>query len=127
MTVFVLYIFYSGYKKNQFPFKLTYFALSYEILFNISYMIYRAITHEVNYVSHMSPPFYTFLAIFHGTFSLLMFLALLAFLFTAIKKYKKEENYFYNHKVLTFTFLFFWMIAILSGFIFYYVSYFTLL
>ena len=60
-----------------------------------------------------------FLAIFHGVFSLIMFIALLAFIYAAWKSYKKGINFLREHKKLSTVFLIAWMIAILSGYLFF--------
>lgn len=125
VTVFVLFIFYKGYRFNIFHKKIAIFTLSYEILFNISYMSYRAFTHDKIVGEHTHTPLHTGIAIFHGVFSLTMFILLIIFLLTAMIKYGKGVNYFREHKTITFAFIFLWMIAILSGVLFYGFAYFT--
>ena len=122
ISICILYSFYSGYKNNKFPFNLVATALIYEILFNISYMVYRMVSNEKS--EHLLSNFALGLAIFHGIFSFIMFIALLVFMGLAWKNYKKGINYFFKHKIATFTFIFFWIIAVVSGFLFYYVIYF---
>ena len=122
ITCCVLFIFYSGYKKNIFPYKLAFFTLAYEILFNISYMASRMFARKEP--THY-PPLDILLAAFHGITSLIMFIALVFFIIIAWKQYKKGINYFKEHRNLTITFLFFWLVAVVSGIIFYFVQYFT--
>ena len=122
ITASVLYIFYKAYKENKFNYKLTAITLSYEVLFNIGYMVYRAASHkEVAGIKEGGLDI--FLAAFHGIFSLIMFIALLTFMYTAWKNYKKGINYFFEHKKLSTVFLIAWMIAILSGYLFFYQEY----
>jgi hypothetical protein len=116
-----MYTFYSGYKNNKFPYALTGVTLSYEILFNISYMASREL--GPHNPSKLGPPFEVGLAIFHGTFSLLMFLLLLILMFFAWKNYKKGINFFHEHKNLTVTFIICWLVAVFSGYLFYYQAY----
>jgi hypothetical protein len=118
----IFYVFYSSYVKNRFPFVLVAITLAYEIIGNIGYMTYRAMNGNP---SQLSSPLYIGFAIFHGVFSLVMFVALLAFMGIAWKKYRAGTNYFAEHKNLTFTFLTFWIIAVLSGIAFYYLTYFS--
>jgi heme A synthase len=125
VTISVLYIFYSGYKHNKFPYTLAAITMAYEILFNISYMASRALNKKVD----VMPPdsaFLITLAIFHGTFALLMFLALLVFMFFAWKNYKKGSNFFQAHKTMLIWFIVLWMTAVISGFLFYYEYYFKI-
>ena len=74
ITAAILYVFYRGYKYNKFPFKVAFIALAYEILFNVSYMSFRALTHDDSNLTVPHSPLHTGLAIFHGTFSLIMFM-----------------------------------------------------
>ena|ERR1051326_710928 len=124
VTVSVIYILYQGFYKNRFLTTLAAVTLGYETLFNISYMAYRALTH-VDSTAYPDSPFHIALAIFHGSFSLLMFVLLLIFMFFAWKSYKKGINFFQQHKKLTLIFLIAWLIAIFSGFLFYYEAYFS--
>ncbi|MBI5816876.1 MAG: hypothetical protein HZB09_00420 [Candidatus Yonathbacteria bacterium] len=87
-------------------------------------MVTRALTHNKAEIAHHSP-FHIAIAIFHGTFSLLMFVTLVTFLIFAWKGYGRGENFFKNHKTLSIGFLALWMIAVISGALFYYVAYFT--
>lgn len=116
----VFYTFYQGYKHNKFPKKIALGALAYEVLFNISYMAYKLPEHE----SHFSETGRKILGAVHGSLSLLMFLSLIAFFILATINYAKDTNYFKKHKVLTFVFLTFWSISIITGIIFYFVEYF---
>ena len=124
VTGAVLYVIYSGYAKNRFPSRIAAAALSYEILFNISYMASRLVTHEDS-KQYPDSPFHIALAIFHGSFSLLMFILLLVFMFFAWKGYRRGENFFRVRRKLTIIFIVSWMIAVLSGFLFYYEAYFS--
>ena len=122
ITASVLYIFYKAYKENKFNYKLTAITLSYEVLFNIGYMVYRAASHKES-ATNPESTFGLLLAIFHGIFSLIMFVALLAFMYAAWKSYKKGINFLREHKKLSTVFLIAWMIAILSGYLFFYEEY----
>ncbi|KKU52049.1 MAG: hypothetical protein A3A28_03680 [Candidatus Sungbacteria bacterium RIFCSPLOWO2_01_FULL_47_32] len=124
VTLGVFYIIYSAYRKNVFPFALTAFVLSYEILFNISYMVYRTFSHQES-ASHVDSSFHIAVAIFHGIFSLLMFISLVVFMAIAWKKYRAGINFFREHSTLTKVFLVSWLIAVLSGALFYYEAYFS--
>lgn len=122
VTASVLYIFYSGYKNGKLPYALTAVTLAYEICFNISYMASRLLSHKNP--SKLESNLAIGLAIFHGSFSLLMFLALLVFMALAWINYKKGINYFAAHKKFTIVFICLWLVAVLSGIAFYFVSYF---
>jgi hypothetical protein len=113
---------YQGYFNNKFPVKLVTFALLYETIFNISYMVSKAINHVK--VEKISPPSIIALAIIHGTLSLIMFISLVIFFILAWKGYKKGINFFKEHKKTTTTFLIFWTLSVSSGIIFYFVEYF---
>jgi len=122
ITVIILYVFYSGYKKNKFPKYLALFALTYEVLFNINYMVSRILTHTQSSSSPDTLFEIVYLA-FHGTFSLIMFILLVVFIILAWKNYGKKINYFKEHKKVTMTFLILWLVSVLSGFAFYIIEY----
>jgi uncharacterized membrane protein YozB (DUF420 family) len=115
----IFYTIYQGYKRNKLPEKVAIGALVYEILFDISYMIFRLPARE----NGANKSLLTGLGIFHGTLSLIMFASLIAFFVLAIKNYRRNVNYFRVHKRLTFAFLFLWSISVLSGVALYFVEY----
>lgn len=122
VTACVLYAFYSGYKKNRFPTALIAGALIYETFVNVAYMVSRAAGGELQ---PGGPGWYIALAAFHGIFSLLMYLGVIAFMLLAWRNYRKGVNYFAAHPALTRWFIALWLIAILSGISFYFTSYVT--
>lgn len=117
----VYFTIYKGYRHNKFPAKVAFSALLYETVFNITYMFSRVPSHAK--AAGKTPVFLILLAIIHGTLSLVMFIALVIFFILAYKGYKKEKNYFLEHKKITFTFLFFWTFSIASGVLFYILEY----
>jgi hypothetical protein len=121
VTTSILYSLYSAYRRNYFPYALVAVTLAYEVLFNISYMASRALGGQNP--SKLAGSAVIGLAIFHGIFSLIMFLSLLVFMSIAWVKYRKGINYFQLHKNFTLTFVVLWLIAVASGFVFYYIAY----
>ncbi|MGE5041935.1 MAG: hypothetical protein ACM3IJ_03450 [Candidatus Levyibacteriota bacterium] len=115
----IFYTFYSGYKKNKFPTIPAAAALIYEVMFNITYMVTRTKAHEGKNEANFNLLF----GAFHGILSLVMFIALIVFLILAWKNYKKGTNYFLKHKMITFVFLFFWTLSVVSGIVFYVIEY----
>jgi uncharacterized membrane protein YozB (DUF420 family) len=111
---------WAGWRKNLFRKRLVALTLAYEALFNISYMVYRVLTHVDD---SKDGPFEIGLAIFHGTLSLAMFIALIVFMIVAWRAYGKGKNYFKEHPRLTWTFLVLWTLSVLSGVLFYFVEY----
>lgn len=112
VTTSVYVIIWKAYRTGIF---LRYFAfavLAYEALFNISYMASRELGEQGAAVYN---PYETALAIFHGTFSLFMFAALVVFFLVAARAYKRGENYFLLHPCLTVAFVIAWGVSILSG------------
>lgn len=110
----------TAYRKNVFRRRLVALALSYEVLFNISYMVYRVLTHEP---AKAESKLDVGLAIFHGTLSLAMFIALIVFMAVAWKRYAKGVNFFRAHRAMTGVFLFLWTLSVVSGIVFYFVEY----
>ncbi|HEX7041740.1 MAG TPA: hypothetical protein VF189_00680 [Patescibacteria group bacterium] len=121
VSFIVYYSLYSGYKHNKFPTKLAFGALIYELVFNITYMASRVPAQAKS--ARLETPFIIGLAIVHGLLSLIMFVALIVFFIFAWTRYRKGINYFHAHKILTFTFLFFWTFSIVSGVLFYIIEY----
>jgi hypothetical protein len=119
VSLAVFYTFYQGYKRNKLPEKVAIGAIVYEILFDISYMLYRSPTRE----SGANKTLLTGFGIFHGSLSLLMFVSLIVFFILAIKNYRRDINYFLIHKRSTFAFLVFWSLSVISGVILYFVEY----
>ncbi len=122
VTASVLYVFHSGYRYNKFPYALVALTLGYEICFNITYMASRALSRANP--SRLENGTAIGLAIFHGSFSLLMFLGLIVYMVIAWVNYKKGVNYFLRHNRFTATFILLWLAAVLSGIAFYVISYF---
>jgi len=119
VSLAIFYTIYQGYKRGKLPEKVAIGALVYEILFDISYMIYRLPTRE----SGANKSLITGLGIFHGTLSLFMLFGLIAFFVLAIKNYRRNVNYFLVHKRSMFVFLFFWSLSVVSGAVLYFVAY----
>ncbi len=123
VTSIVLYVFYEAYSRHVFHKWLVAGALTYEVLFNISYMVISSVQHVATDTGG-DTALQEILAIAHGTLSLIMFVALIVYLVLAWRGYNKGRNYFREHKALTWTFVIFWLLAILSGIVFYFVIYF---
>lgn len=121
ISAIIYFTLYQGYRHNKFPSRLAFGALLYELIFNITYMASRVPAHAR--AARLETPFVIGLAIVHGILSLIMFMALIVFFIFAWKSYRKEVNYFRNHKIQTFVFLFFWTFSIVSGVLFYLVEY----
>ncbi len=115
----VYYVIFQGYTKGVFKKWIAWGALSYEILFNMSYMAMRAGAHLNEHVDKLALGF----AIVHGTLSLVMFISLVMFFILASRGYARGENYFLAHRTLTVLFTIFWTLSILSGVSFYLIEY----
>ncbi|MBU6142138.1 hypothetical protein KGO95_03440 [Patescibacteria group bacterium] len=116
----IFYALWSGWVRNRFPRKLVVAALSYEVLFNISYMVFRTAGDRGGSIL---PPAVIALAAFHGILSLIMFLTLLAFFITAWKRYRIGINFFKTYPRLTIIFGCFWTLSVLSGSLLYVLTY----
>ena len=119
VTAFVYFIIYGAYQSGVFRKRIAFGVLAYELLFNITYMASRFFSSEAPVSRRIVTPYETGLAIFHGTFSLLMFVALVAFFLSAYYGYERGSNYFREHGQLTSVFCAAWLISILSGVFFF--------
>lgn len=119
VSAFVYLIIYAGYRRGVFHRRIAFAVLAYELLFNISYMATRAMVGTHEGMAQIMTPYETGLAIFHGTFSLLMFVTLVAFFLTAAGGYAKGANFFRTHPKMTLAFSIAWLVSVLSGVLFF--------
>ena len=114
----IFWIIYRGYTKNDFSKKIVSFAIFYEAIFNVGYMIYRTVAApSTSYLSDMMKK----IAMMHGIMSLIMLVWIVIFFLRAYKEYGRGINSFFVHKIQTFLFILFWSISLLSG-IFLYIN-----
>ena len=119
--VVIFYVIYRGYKENNFPEKLAMFAVAYEIVFNVGYMVYRAVWKPQIFGLTQA---LKITAALHGILSLIMLIAVVVFFLLARKNYRKDINYFRKYKITTFLFISFWLISLFSGGYLYFKIYF---
>ncbi len=98
VTAVVFFVIWRAATTGRFSRLLAFGVLAYEVLFNISYMVSRAGKHVSEVSEGTEPAGEIALAIFHGTFSLLMFVSLIVFFLTAARAYARGENYFAAHR-----------------------------
>ncbi len=112
ITAIVYYVILSHLKNKPFRFKLLGFAILYEALINVSYMVTRFIGSDSPV--HLSAQMKLFATI-HGTFSMLVFVWLIILFFLASSSAKLEQNFFQDHKFITYLFLVLWGVSVASG------------
>ncbi len=112
VTAAVYAIIWRSYHTGAFSRWFAFAVLGYEALFDITYMVSREVGGQD---AGALDPYTTAVAIFHGIFSLVMFVALVVFFLAAARGYKHGENYFLRHRRLTITFAYAWGLSILSG------------
>ncbi len=101
-----------AYRTGVFLRRLAFGVLVYETIFNITYMLSREISSTS---AAVYSPYETGLAIFHGIFSIIMFITLIFFFIAADRGYTRGENYFSARPRLVAAFAIAWAISILSG------------
>jgi hypothetical protein len=114
----IFFLIYQGYVKNSFSKKLATFAISYEVVFNVGYMIYRSTVAPST--SGLSTAMKG-VAASHGILSLIMLFVIIGFFLRAKKEYAQNMNSFLEHRLQTLLFCLFWSASLLSG-IFLYVK-----
>ena len=112
MTTIAYYTVISQLKGKPFRFKLLGFAILFEALVNVTYVVTRFI--GSNSPVHLSGPMRLF-ATLHGTFSMLVFIWLIILFFLASSSAKLEQNFFRDHRLGTYLFLILWGISVGSG------------
>ncbi|MEK6967478.1 MAG: DUF420 domain-containing protein [Nanoarchaeota archaeon] len=120
VTAGVLIVFYYGYFKNRFLSKLAFSVLAYEVFVNVAYMVARVLTHKE---TAKPPAFEIALLALHGTLSLIMLFAIIVTFILAHKAYKRKQNFFKKHKLITLITIIIWFISILSGVVVYIMEY----
>jgi heme A synthase len=117
VTAGVFYIIYYAYYEGHFMRPLAYGVLAYEMLVNISYMSARLFGHVLSgeHAEEHHEPYEVAVAIFHGVFSLTMFIALIVFFIFALRAYGRGENFFKKYTKLTITFVAAWVVSVFSG------------
>jgi len=118
VTGIIFYVIWTAISNVRFNRKLAFGVLAYEVVFNISYMVMKSFG-ESSTPSTMKSSGDVALAIFHGIFSLFMFVTLILFFLVADRHYAKGENFFVHHHRLTSVFLYAWGISVLSGALFF--------
>lgn len=119
IAVVIATIIYRAWAKNIFMRRLAIFAVAYETVFNIGYMILRS-AHASK--ATLSPQLMAVGAV-HGILSLVIFVAVIVLFWKASKSFSKGENYFQKHTVIAALFLLGWIISLLSGLWLYWAAY----
>jgi len=115
VTGIVFYVIWKAVAEVKFNKKLGFGVLLYETIFNISYMVMRSLDHANENPQTVEKSGENVLGMFHGIFSLLMFLTLVVFFVVAERHYAKGENFFVHHHRMTRLFLSAWGVSVLSG------------
>jgi hypothetical protein len=101
VTAIVFYTIVSHLRGNPFRYKLLGFAILFEAIVNVTYMVTRFI--GADSPVHLSAQMKLF-ATTHGTFSMLVFIWLIILFFLASSSAKLEQNFFRDHKLMTHVF-----------------------
>lgn len=113
VTIAVLYAVIRNLQGHRLNWKLLGLVLIFELCVNIVYMAGRASAADTS--EHFSPAMKAFLA-GHGILSLLMFLGLaIVFLLSVLDISSGRDTWFVRHRRLAWTFVFFWMVSVISG------------
>ena len=112
VTAIVYYTIVSHLRGKPFRFKLLGFAILFEAVVNVSYMVTRFVGTESPV--HLSAQIKLFATV-HGTFSMLVFIWLIILFFLASSSAKLEQNFFRDHRLMTYVFLFLWGVSVASG------------
>lgn len=121
VTVAVVYGVLRALSGARFHRALLGFTLLFELCVNVVYMAGRA--SEADSSSALSGAMKLFYA-GHGILSLLMFIGLAAiYLMALVDDSKGRETWFRRHPSLSWVFLFFWMVSVVSGETIFYLTY----
>lgn len=113
VTIAVLYTVISNLKGKPLNWKLLGVVLAFELCVNVVYMANRAAKADTD--TTLTPAMKAFFA-GHGILSLLMFLGLaVVFLLSVVDIASGRETWFRRNRGLAWTFVFFWMVSVISG------------
>ncbi len=116
----IIFVIYSGYVRNRFPYALAAAVTAFETVFNVGYMVWRIAAggREAGLSRTI-----LLLGMAHGIFSLVMLIGLLVFMGLAWANYRKGNNFFRRHGTFTFVFVGLWLAAVASGLLVYVAEY----
>lgn len=120
VTAAVYVFIFGALYREVFRVGLIAFALTYEVLVNISYMTFRLFS-PAEGVEH-SAAMTRFLA-FHGVLSLVMFLGLVALVMVAVREHRRGHNLLRQNPGMTWTFVVLWAVSVLTGEAIYVITY----
>jgi hypothetical protein len=114
-------VLYAGYYRGVLLKKLLLSALAVETFFNVGYMVARTAYPSL---PGASPPAVRMLGMAHGIFSLAVFAAAIVFFFLAYGDFSKGANFFRKHRVASLVLCVSWAVALGSGTLLYFLTYF---
>jgi len=120
VTAAVVYIIINNLQAKGFAWRLAAVVVVFEFSVNMLYMISR-LRAEVASGEATGP-----MALFaagHGLLSLIVFIALVVFFFQAYQAFKGGAFYFRDHPTLSYVFLFFWGVSVVTGEVLYVIRY----
>lgn len=120
VATLIFSVVYWGYVKNSFKRKLAGWAIGYEIVFNVGYMLYRSLAHPQSYALSAV---LKMVAVLHGALSIAMLAWVVIFFLRARTAYASGENYFKKHRIATIMFIACWLMSIFSGALLYFKVY----
>ncbi len=98
--------------------KLLFTVIAFEIVVNVSYMIYRLFGFATERIEIESKLLRS-LAGFHGILSFIMLVLLIILSYIAYKESKNNRNFFQEHKPISIIFIILWLMSLASGYIFF--------
>lgn len=113
VTVAVFAFLHQAYRNGRVMGGLIAFALTYEVLVNVAYMVFRLFAGPAEGHTY-SAGMQTLLAV-HGTLSLLMLFGLIALAAATVRAGRRGENHLRQHPRTTFAFVGLWTASVLTG------------
>lgn len=112
VTAGVIYVILRNYQGKGLAIGLAFAIIVFEFSVNMSYMITRLQAESSS--GEATGPMALFAA-GHGLLSLIVFIALVVLVLLAYQAFKRGRHFFQERPATTFTFLFFWMVSLISG------------
>jgi len=120
VTAAVFYVVLNNFQGKGFAWRLAAVVVVFEFSVNMLYMISRLRAEAAS--GEATGPMALFAA-GHGLLSLIVFIALVVFVFQAYQAWRRGAFYFRDHPTLTYVFLFFWGVSVTTGEVLYVIRY----
>ena len=121
VTIGVMYVIFRSYRQIGFASKVAALVIVFEFSVNMMYMISRMRDASGGHEA-VSSSMALFMAA-HGILSLIVFVLFVVYSYLAHVAWKRGKHFFHEHKGITWSYVFLWMLSVGSGEALYVINY----